>query len=246
MSTLPTDSPISCPGCASVMQQFCCEHKVIGALTLDVCFSCQGLWFDQFESQQIEPSGVLELFRQIHEHRDDARLPRNSKMSCPRCRVHLVQRFDISRYGRFSYHGCIEHHGRFTAFSALMVEKGFVRQLSAAEIEDLVQKVQIIRCSGCGAPIDIRTQTMCEHCHSPITILDPQAVEAAMNRLTQAATPAPNADLLALADVLLDNERAKFHDALDEARAGNRSALSTPQVDLVSSGVDRIWALLRH
>ncbi len=228
------------------MQQHSCEHKVIGALTLDVCFTCQGLWFDRFESQQIASSGVLELFRQIYEHRDDARSPRNSEMSCPRCGQLLVQRFDISRYGCFSYHSCTEHHGRFTTFSALTVEKGFVRQLSPAEIEALANKVQIIRCSGCGAPVDIRTQTMCEQCHSPITILDPQAVDAAMNRLTQSTTPAPHADLLAVADVLLDNERAKWHDALDEARAGNRLALNSPQVDLVSSGVERIWALLRH
>jgi hypothetical protein len=63
-----------------------------------------------------------------------------------------------------------------------MIEKGFVRQLTAAEIGKLAIKVATIRCSGCGAPVDIRKDHACTHCRSPIAILDPEAVEQALAR----------------------------------------------------------------
>jgi hypothetical protein len=35
--------------------------------------ACQAIWFDQYESAQLTPSAVIDLFRRIHDHRDDAR-----------------------------------------------------------------------------------------------------------------------------------------------------------------------------
>ena len=50
------------------MHTFRCQNKVDGEITLDLCVGCQSIWFDQFESLQMAPSGILELFRLIHEH----------------------------------------------------------------------------------------------------------------------------------------------------------------------------------
>ena len=46
-------------------------RKTGGEVELDLCFPCQGIWFDEYESLQLAPSGVIDLFKLIHEHRDD-------------------------------------------------------------------------------------------------------------------------------------------------------------------------------
>ena len=133
------------------------ERLLHGEVVLDLCFHCHGIWFDEFESVQITPGSVVELFKLIHQHRDDQRLPLSEPLACPRCNERMLHGLDVSRHGgKFNYHRCLQKHGRFTTFAQFMIEKGFVRQLSAAEISELAAKVGTVRCTGCGAPIDIR------------------------------------------------------------------------------------------
>ena len=147
-----------------------------GEVILDMCFSCQGIWFDEFESVQITPGGIVELFKLLHAHHDDQRTPLRDPLKCPRCSEKLLHGLDVAKHGgKFNYHRCLQKHGRFTTFAQFMIEKGFVRQLNPAEIDELSAKVGIIRCMGCGAPVDIRKDHACSHCRAPITILDPSA-----------------------------------------------------------------------
>ena len=44
----------------------------------------------------------------------------------------------------------------------------------------LAARIGTVHCSSCGAPVDIRADDSCPHCSSPITILDPEAVEKAL------------------------------------------------------------------
>ena len=37
-----------------------------GEVTFDLCFPCQGIWFDEFESVQLTPGGIIELFKLIN------------------------------------------------------------------------------------------------------------------------------------------------------------------------------------
>ena len=39
-----------------------------GEVELDLCFSCHSIWFDDFESVQITPGGIIELFKLIHKN----------------------------------------------------------------------------------------------------------------------------------------------------------------------------------
>jgi hypothetical protein len=41
-------------------------------------------------------------------------------------------------------------------------------------------QVKQIKCSNCGAPIDLERSTACSYCGSPVSILDPDAVKNAM------------------------------------------------------------------
>ena len=216
-----------------------------GELILDLCFPCQGLWFDEYESLQIAPGGIIELFKLIHGHRDEPRLPLAAALHCPRCNDRLLHGQDIVKPGgRFSYHRCLQKHGRFNTFGQLMIEKGFVRQLTPLEISTLSAKVGIIHCTGCGAPVDIRHEVACSHCQAAIAILDPAAVEQALARYRQAEvqrTAPPNLDRLA--DALLMQESQK-----SARRRENRlSAIETLEVaDLLVAGAGMIVGLLRH
>jgi len=238
--------PLVCACCSAPMQTFRCAHKLSGELALDVCFGCRSIWFDQFESLQMAPSGVLELFRLIHAHDRDVRNVWGAELKCPRCEDRLVQSFDLCKNGRFSYYRCVHQHGRFTGFSALMIEKGFVRQLNGDEIEALAQRVQVVRCSSCGAPVDIRTQSACSYCHAPLAILDPDAVDQALSRLNQAATPPDRLPAEAAADLLLDHERLKWQATLEQAKDGRWDVLTKDHLDLATDGLGALWSLIRR
>ena len=218
------------------------QRQLNGQVTLDICFPCQGIWFDEFESAQLAPAGVLDLFRLLHQHHADLRQPWRDPLHCPRCRESLLHCLDNTRSGRFAYSRCPQRHGRYSAYSAFMIEKGFVRQLSGAEVEDLARRVQTIRCSGCGAPVDIRREHVCTHCRSPIVILDPDAVQSALDDFGKKAVRQQTLDPHALADALVANERARSQTRRQERNEGVDGGIS----DLVLGGIEMVWNLLRR
>ena len=218
--------------------------RLHGEVELDLCFPCQVIWFDDFESSQLAPGGVIELFRLIHQHRDDAPRPLAERLPCPRCGEALLHAIDRVRSGVFNYHRCLQRHGRLTSFAQFMTEKGFVRQLSGAELTRLRAAIGVVRCNSCGAPVDIRQHAACEHCRSPLVVLDPDAVEAALAGYQRAEVARTTVDPVALADALIANERAH--------RSERRSDWSAPAVpgvdvaDLLVAGAGLVWSLLRR
>ena len=216
-------------------------RKTGGDVELDLCFPCQGIWFDEYESLQLAPSGVIDLFKLIHEHRDDQRLPLAKPLRCPRCKERMIHSQDRVRSGLFNYMRCGQH-GRFITFSQFMIEKGFVRQLNGAEINELKARIGTIRCNGCGAPVDIRKESVCGHCQAPIAILDPQAVEQALAGYHQAAVKqAAPTDPAVLAETILFAERERNRQQRE--RGG---ALDADIGDLLLDGVAMVWNLVRR
>ena len=214
-------------------------RKLGGEVALDLCFSCQGIWFDEYESLQLAPGGVIDLFKLIHEHRDDQRLPLSSPLRCPRCNEQLIQSQDRVKSGLFNYQRCGQH-GRFITFGQFMIEKGFVRQLSGAEIKELSVRIGVIRCTGCGAPVDIRKESACSHCRAPIAILDAHAVEAALAGYQQAALKqAAPTDPALLADAILLTERERSRRQRERG-----STLDADIGDLLLDGISMIWKTL--
>jgi hypothetical protein len=156
------------------------------AIELDVCFACHVLWLDQRESIHLSPRGTLDLFRVMHEHRDDPRHALGNRTRCPRCQAPLALVKDIGKGGRFSYYSCPRRHGRLTPFSEFLKEKQFVRGLSPAEQHRMRAEVKQVQCSGCGAPVDLLQGFECGHCGAPITVLDADAVEKTLRELDRA------------------------------------------------------------
>lgn len=196
-----------------------------GTVDLDLCFACQGLWFDPHENLKLSPPAVAALFRLLHEHRVDTRQPMAKNVHCPRCSTALTQGFDVVRSGRYITYRCPNRHGRFSAFSAFMVEKGFVRMLSKPEIDDIAQRVAVIHCSSCGAPVDIRKDHVCPHCQSAFSLIDPQAVEHALQGYANATKTANTVKIAELADAMLLLERDRQR-AIREEQAKRGSLIS--------------------
>jgi hypothetical protein len=220
------------------------ERRMGGEVELDLCFTCQAIWFDNFESVQLTPGSIIELFRLIHAHRDEPRQPLGEPLKCPRCNEKLLHGMDIAKGGRFNYHRCLQQHGRFTTFSQFMIEKGFVRQLNDAEINTLKAQVGTIRCNGCGAPVDIRQDHACTHCKAPITILDPSAVEQALATYQQAEVRRTTRDVELLGDAIVMREKERSR----QQREGRHSSYASEGADigdLFVDGIDLVFSLLK-
>jgi DNA-directed RNA polymerase subunit RPC12/RpoP len=175
------------------------RHSIEGVygpgIEVDVCFACHVIWLDKRESLLLSPRGTLDLFRLIHEHRDQSRHSLDRRMGCPRCERRLSLNQDIGKAGRFSYYACPAGDGRLTPFSEFLKEKQFVRQLNPAEQARLRAEVREVQCSRCGAPVDIAKGFECGHCGSPLSVLDADAVERTLKELQAADRQRSDADL---------------------------------------------------
>ena len=178
--------PLSCPNCRQSMQVHELERRDGGKLSIDLCFPCYAIWFDRWESVQLAPGAVIELFKEIHTHRAEVRRPLGVQLGCPRCIKSLLITHDLSKTGPFSYYRCPQDHGRLTPFFEFLREKQFVRTLNPAELIRVRAQIKQLMCSGCGAPIDLQTESKCSFCGAPIAVLDADAVDKGMRMWVEA------------------------------------------------------------
>jgi hypothetical protein len=160
------------------------EENYGRSLELDICETCQGLWFDGTELLQLSPGATLALFRSITNAR-----PVLSKLTdrapCPRCGATLAAGSDLQGTTRFFFRRCPAGHGRFMTFFQFLRAKRFVRTLRPAEMRQLREQVRQLNCSNCGAPLDIDRSPSCAHCGTPVSIVDPSQLEATVRRLAE-------------------------------------------------------------
>ncbi|WP_082580138.1 zf-TFIIB domain-containing protein [Pelomonas sp. Root1444] len=243
---MPAPASRPCPSCGDALQVHALPAQYGGNVEIDFCFGCHGLWFDQMENLKLSPAAVATVFKEMHRHRETPHQPLAGTLRCPQCRDRLVQGFDLVRSGRYITHRCARQHGRFSSFSSFMIEKGFVRQLTKPEIAEIAAKVGVIHCSSCGAPVDLRREDACSHCRSALSLLDPQAVEKALQAYASApARPTPAAGGHELADALVAMARERSRTEREAGATGHglpiRGILA---VDLLSVGlglVARLW-----
>lgn len=218
------------------------------ALELDLCYACQGLWLDQNENLQLQPAAVVELFRLLHAYRGDQRHPLQARMDCPRCSRTLAQGFDVVRSGRYITYRCAARHGRFSTFTSFMVEKGFVRHLTPAEVQDLARRVGAVYCTSCGAPVDIRKDHACPYCSAAFALLDPDAVRKALDGYAQAQQQGPGAPTappdIGDALVALERDRSRAERERQQAAFGQGRTEQELTGDLLAAGVEMVWKML--
>ena len=245
---------IACPSCQQPMERRSFERNPQGGVEIDICFPCHAMWFDQFESAQLAPASIIQLFRDIHEHRDDParEIPPNSK--CPRCAARLALTQDIQRTNKITYYRCPSGHGRLTTFFQFLREKSFVRTVTEPEMKTLRAQVKQVRCSSCGGPIDLANQTACPYCKAPVSILDPEAVSRTLKELDSQDRKAANLDvermrrMVAVAGTASpDGGRTPSRPPQPETASWDDSAAATiGAVVLGASVVDLLSAALEH
>lgn len=216
------------------------ERKTEGRVDLDFCDACQAIWFDAFESSQLTPGAVMKVFEAIHQRRDAPPRSLADVCRCPACRRALVLTHDIQRTNRITYYRCAEGHGRLSTFYQFLREKNFIRSLTVGEIEKLKAVVKQVRCTSCGAPVNLERDAQCPFCRAPIAILDADAVTHALAELASEEQKRQAVDPHAAIDALLAGQRS--------ARAGGAPrpwnfqpvspAWNTDLVDLVGEAVD--------
>ena len=231
--------PLPCPNCSAPMIKRALARPMDGTVRVDLCYPCHAIWFDRNESMQLAPAAVIELFRDIHARGGEARHALEHRLACPRCRAALILTHDLNRSGRIAYYRCPDDHGRMTPFFQFLREKHFVRSLSPAELARLRGQVKQVRCSGCGAPIDIQRDTACTSCKAPVSFLDAGAVEKALRQWSDAASRHSLPSREKIATAMLD---AKAADS--RARAGDLRRAAHDGVDVVEVGSDLVDACI--
>lgn len=232
-----SSSKLACPNCSSEMHQ----HRIASVdhrqLELDVCYQCNGIWFDDSESSRLSPDGVVDLFRLIHERGGTRASALGTHLSCVRCKSSLFEVKDIARNNRFTYHRCQRGHGRFTTFLQFLREKQFVRDLTATERSKLAAQVKQVKCSSCGGPVDLAHDPACRYCGASVSVLDRDAAQKAINHYLQERGKYPRRP----ASTPSVNRRTN-------PNYGNDYATTTsPELGfyLLDAGVDAVTALAR-
>ena len=179
-----TPSTKHCTNCSTLMSLYSLPGHYGNSVEIDVCHSCNALWFDQSESTQLSPDGTVALFQLINE-RGGTSTNVASKfgegLRCVTCGTGMRLTNDRVKNTRFVYQACPNGHGRLTTFYNFLSEKQFVRELTQAERAKLAVSVQQIKCSSCAAPVDIGKTDACQYCRAPVSVFDRDAAKKAID-----------------------------------------------------------------
>ncbi len=167
----PREARAACPSCGQSMRSMTLDAHYHGQVTIDACEPCHGFWFDGLEHLQLAPSAVLHLFDVINGATAE-RHPLADRLPCPRCRLTLVRTDDRQKATTFRYWRCPREHGRFITFVDFLREKDFIRPLDPSQVAELRARQHSVKCSNCGAVIDLTRDTACAYCHTPLLMID--------------------------------------------------------------------------
>jgi uncharacterized protein YbaR (Trm112 family) len=233
---------LTCPGCAAPMTRGRFDAHYGRAVDLDLCHGCGLIWFDARESIALTPGAVLKLFTVLDERRDDRHPLTAETMRCPRCRRPLAATHDRQRATRFSYWRCEVDEGRLTTFFDFLREKNFVRPLSPERLADLRRYTPTVKCSACGAPVDLARESACPHCRAPLSMIDPDQVQAVVRELQRAEKDRTTVDSTLPARLLAD--RAALERAFRAAPVALSSSDLRGAFGIVEAGITAIARLL--
>jgi hypothetical protein len=234
--------PVACPGCDQPMEPRRLDAHYGRSVDLDLCHGCGLIWFDSRESIALTPGAVLALFAALDARRGERHPLATEAMRCPRCRRPLQRTVDRQRATRFSYWRCATDEGRLSTFFDFLREKNFVRPLTPERLTELRRYTPTVNCSACGAPVDLARESACGHCGAPLSMLDPDQVQAAVRDLQQAEARRTAVDPTLPARLLADRsalERA-FRQAPAELHGGELGGA----FGVVEAGVSAIVRLL--
>lgn len=189
--------PVDCPNCARPMRLFTLRGHYGRQVVVDLCEPCRLVWFDTLESVNLAGRGWIELLRRL-ERAPAAEAPWQGRpLGCPRCRAPLQPVHNLTRFGRFASLECqADGHGHLQSFALLLAERGLVRPLLPPERAALAAG-QPLSCLNCGAPLADSDGEACTHCSSPLVMIDPPRLAAALRPRPGEPLPTPDGRLAA-------------------------------------------------
>jgi hypothetical protein len=242
VSAGPATAPLDCPGCDESMQTRTFDAHYGRTVGLDLCHGCGLIWFDRQESIALTPGAVLKVFAALDERREQRYPLERDAMRCPRCHQGLTATVDRQRATLFSYWRCDADQGRLTTFFDFLREKNFVRPLSPERLAELRRYTPTVNCSACGAPVDLAHESACLHCQAPLSMLDPDQVQAAVRELQRAEERRTTVDPKLAQRLVAD--RAALERAFRAAPAEIHSADLGGAFGVVEAGVSALVRLL--
>jgi hypothetical protein len=159
----------------------------------------------------------------------------------------LVLSQDLCKTGHFSYYRCPRGDGRFTPFFQFLREKQFIRTVTEAELQRMRSEIRQVRCSECGAPIDLERDSQCRYCHAPISFIDPSAVAQALRLWSEAARRRPSEGASKPVEEALQRMKSSATRGDNILLAGSHlhAGASSSPLDLIADGVHAIGRLFQ-
>lgn len=219
-----------CTNCSSKMTAYTLPGHYNASVEIDVCMDCNAIWFDQLESTMLSSDGTVALFQLINERggtATSAAAKFGEGLRCVTCGDGMQLRNDQVKNTRFAYQACRKGHGRLTTFYNFLAEKQFVRELTQAERAKLAATVQQVRCSGCGAAVNIGKVDACEYCRAPVAVFDRDAAKKAVDHYLQ------------------ERQRQPVAAASDRRVGGRQAGDNWSAYDRADLGADILYALGR-
>ena len=202
---------------------------------------CQLVWFDEHESTQLSPGGVIEVFKAFDAHRAPTRNPLPELLDCPRCNSRLALTHDLQRTTHFSYYRCDLGSRPPDAVRAVPAGK----ELRAAAVRQRARSAQSARSQ---RPVLELRRAGRSSARYRLSVLPFAAGDSRSRRRRQSTARAHHGG-----DPAQDHRRRSPRRRLDDARAGHwRLARSQTAAidaglagDLVAAGVAIVAALLQ-
>jgi hypothetical protein len=141
-------------------------------VAVEHCPDCRLVWFDEFESVQLDSFGWVRLLREMEA--GTGRPLAEAQVAhpgCPRCAATLKRVQNQSRFGLFAALECPRRHGHLHSHSGLLAERGLVRPLGVAERRALAQERHTLLCLNCGGAASAGDDH-CSWCGTALVVID--------------------------------------------------------------------------
>jgi predicted nucleic acid-binding Zn ribbon protein len=165
------DPTLSCGNCRVTMQRLALGGHYGSTVELDLCESCDLVWFDDTETARLSGPGMLDLIDRMARAYGLPYEPLRPAIACPRCAGTLVLVHNRSRWGRSVQLQCVRRHGAYQSFAEFLEEKGLLRPMSRVDRSRLLHDKGRIDCVNCGAAVGLDDER-CPYCHSVPSLLD--------------------------------------------------------------------------
>src|SRR6187397_2947341 len=152
------------------------------SVDLDLCRSCDLVWFDGSETAQLTGPALLELIGQMASARALPHEMLRTDPRCPRCDGALRLVHNQSRWGRSSQLQCVRRHGAYQSFAQFLEGKGLLRPMSLIDRAKLLRDRGRIDCINCGGEI-AKSDERCRWCRSIPSLLDIARLARALDPL---------------------------------------------------------------